>query len=98
MSFEVVVEELGSAARAVESAVSPRACYHLPLTGVDAASFGHVELAEWMVTVGQDADTTLRELAARGEQVAAALRGSATTYVAADTRAQHSFGGPVPTP
>ncbi len=93
MGFEVLVTELTSAAGTIEQIVSARACYHVPLANLDAASFGQVELAEWMTTVGEDADKTLSALATRGQDIAGSLRDSATAYQHNESGVQARFSG-----
>ncbi len=95
MSFEVDPAELTSAANKIAEIIAPRACYHVPLTSLDAATFGHAGLAEWMEAVGEDADVALRELASSGQAVAETLRASAAYYRSCDAKAAHAFVGPV---
>lgn len=100
MGFEVVIGEFDRRIRQGRADRRARSCYHVPLAEIDAAACGQVELAEWLTTIGEDADTALRDLATRGEQMASALRSTATSYQTTEDQVQNRFllGGTVPQP
>ncbi|WP_101525727.1 hypothetical protein [Nocardioides houyundeii] len=66
MTLEVVPEELRGAAKKLHSAAEPLACLYVSGEGVDGATFGHVELAQWTGTIldyCRDANTQLSSAA-----------------------------------
>ncbi len=105
MSFEVIIEDLRTAADDLESMVAPLAGYSLGAPKADAEDVGHVELAAWLVAVLEQADKAGEALHDGADALADRLRGAALYYEDSDDAARQRFlspfgpgipGGPTP--
>ncbi len=92
MGYEVVVEELRTAAGSYERTVGDMASYDLDATNVAADTFGHVELAAWFSAVAEQCDNAGQALHDGATGLAASLRAQATTYEGTDANVGATFG------
>src|SRR5690349_19097229 len=74
MGYEVVVEELRTAAGQYERTVSDLAGYDFEAANVAADTFGHVELAAWYAAVADQCDNAGRALHDGATGLATSLR------------------------
>ena len=98
MSFDVLVEELRSAARTLRSTTSPLVGYDLETSNVTAESFGHVELAEWFVAVGEQCDRAGKALRSGAEVLSDSLEYTAGQYEHTDDGVALLFRRPLGSP
>ncbi len=91
MGYEVVVEELRTAAGQYERTVSDMAGYDFEATNVAADTFGHVELAAWYSAVADQCDNAGKALHDGATGLATSLRGQARTYEGTDENVGAAF-------
>ena len=98
MSFDVLVEELRTAARTLRSVTSPLVGYDLETTNVTAESFGHVELAAWFAAVGDQCDRAGKALRTGAEVLSDSLDYAAGQYESTDDGVARLFRQPWQSP
>jgi hypothetical protein len=98
MSFDVLVEELRAAARTLRNVTDPLADYDFRTTDVSAESFGHVELAEWFLAVGEQCDRAGRALRTGAEVLSDSLEYTASQYESTDEGVGQLFRRPLQQP
>lgn len=91
MGYEVLIENLRKQAGRLRTMTDPLASYDFDLKNATGESFGHIELAAWVVAVGKQCDEAGKALRSGAETLADSLDYRATQYENAEDDAQDAF-------
>lgn len=94
MTYNVVAADLTAAAGELRTMTSGLSGYQLDLTNIEPDSVGHVELAAWLVAVGEQCDNAGQALRGGALGLAESLDASATYYTQADETSAQAFRSP----
>jgi len=95
MSYEVLVENLRSAAGKYRTVAGSVGTDGVDITHVDPESFGHVELAAWVKAVGEQCDNATQALHDGATGLAGSLGTAATHYETTDDAVGQIFTRPL---
>jgi hypothetical protein len=94
MSYEVLVDNLRSAAGQYRTVAGSLGTDGVDITHVDPSSFGHVELAAWVKAVGEQCDNATQALHDGATGLADSLGVAATHYETTDDSVGQIFQQP----